>query len=164
MRVRFVRVEAPVEGGLPGYLLDPQRYLSELSQFQAALSEGARRFALDEDHYDFHGLRCVKDLKLDEVRMTDRSDRVQLEIRFAPNQFKHDQGPVLRYTDVAEFSASVTAGARAEHVWPESRRLGDVQLDEILPHAHGCSHEIQMTGGSMWIVAGDLIHEWVDPA
>jgi hypothetical protein len=163
--MRFIRVEAVMENGWhKGYLLDPEPYLSELPAIQSELPEGARRFALDKDHYNFFGSRCIKDLKLDEVRLTDRNDSVSLEIRFAPNQFKHDQGLAIRYADVVEFSISISAEPRTGNVWPDTRRLGDVQLDEILPHGKGFSHEFQMTGGSLWIVAYDLSYEWADPA
>lgn len=162
--MRFIRVEAMMEDGWhTGYSLDPELYLSELPAIQSDLPEGARRFALDEDHYNFYGSRCVKDLKLDEARLTDRNDSVYLEIRFAPSQFKHDQGLAIRYADVVEFSTSITAEPRKSNVWPDTRRLGDVQLDEILPHDKGFSHEFQMRGGSLWIVAQDLSYEWVDP-
>ncbi|MFD0742031.1 hypothetical protein ACFQ1L_09230 [Phytohabitans flavus] len=150
------------DGWHKGYSLDPELYLSELPAIQSDLPEGARRFALDEDHYNFYGSRCIKDLKLAEAWLTDRNDSVCLEIRFAPNQFKHDQGLAIRYADVVEFSTSITAEPRKSNVRPDTRRLGDVQLDEILPHEKGFSHEVQMTGGSLWIVAGDLSYEWVD--
>lgn len=162
--MKFVRVEAVVEDGWhKGYTLDPEPYLGELPAIQADLPEGARRFALDEDHYNFFGSRCIKDLKLNEVRLTDRNDSVSLKIRFSPNQFKHDRGLTIRYVNVTEFSTSVTAEPRKKNIWPETRRLGDVQLDELLPHRKGVSHELQMTGGSIWIVAEDLSYEWADP-
>lgn len=162
--MRFIRVEAVVEDGWhKGYSLDPEPYLSELPAIQSGLPEGARRFALDKDHYNFLGSRCIKDLKLDEVRLIDRNDNVSLEIRFSPNRFKHEQGLALRYTDVIEFATSVAAEPRKKNVWPETRRLGDVQLDEILSHPKGFSHELQMTGGSLWIVAGELSYEWANP-
>jgi hypothetical protein len=162
--MRFIKIEMIVEDGQhKGFSLDPELYLTELPTIQSDLPEGARRFALDADHYNFFGPRCIKDLNLDEVRLTDRNDSVSLEIRFAPNQFKHDQGLAIRYADVVEFSTSITAEPRKRSAWPGARRLGDVQLDEILPHQKGFSHELQMTGGSFWIVADDLSYEWVDP-
>ena len=43
---------------------------------------------------------------------------------------------------------------------PETRRLGYFpELDEILPHVKGFSHEIQTIGGSWWIVADELLFE-----
>lgn len=159
--MRFVRVEAVVEDGWhKGYSLDPDKYLGQLLKIQADLPEGARGFALDEGHYDFFGRRCIKDLKVAQVNLADRNDSVSLEIKFAPNEFKHDHGLVLGYVNVVEFSMSVASVPGTQYVWPETRRLGDVQLDEILPHERGCSHEIQMTGGSLWIVAEDLSFEW----
>jgi hypothetical protein len=89
---------------------------------------------------------------------------LSVELLLAPNQFKHDQELVLRYRDVSEFSVAVTSAARAKNVWPESRRLGDLQLDEVLPHDKGCSHEIQFTGGVIRLVAADLDAEWRESA
>jgi hypothetical protein len=40
--------------------------------------------------------------------------------------------------------------------------LGDFQLDEILPHDKGVSHEIKLTGGVIRVVASDLHAEWRD--
>ncbi|GLY52450.1 hypothetical protein [Lentzea sp. NBRC 102530] len=161
--MKFIRVDAVVEDGRPkGYLLDPDAYLAELPAFAAALPEGARRFAEDPDHYDFFGPRCVKDLKLDRVVLTDREDAVSLEVLFAPNRFKHDRALSIRYADVTEFAVDVSAAPRSRNVWPETRRLGDLQLDEVLPRENGCGHEIRMTGGTITVVAADLVAEWVD--
>ena len=49
-----------------------------------------------------------------------------------------------------------------EKKWPETHRLGDVQLDEVWPHEAGCSHEIVMTGGTIVVVSSDLTAEWLD--
>lgn len=83
-----------------------------------------------------------------------------LELTFAPNEFKHDSGLVVRYTNLINFSVDVSSAQRLTDVWPDTRRLGDVQLDEILPHEKGCSHEIEMTGGTIRAVSGDLVAEW----
>jgi hypothetical protein len=42
-----------------------------------------------------------------------------------------------------------------------TRRLSDVQLDEILLHEHGCSHEIKMINGLIAIVCADLTATWI---
>lgn len=159
--MKFVLVEPIVEDGwTKGYSLDPTPYLDELPVVQDKLPEGARSFALDPNHYDFSGPLCIKDLKVTEVSLRDQNDTVSLEIAFAPNRFKHDAGLVLSYVDVVEFAVQVTADPRTKNVWPETRRLGDAQLDELLPHEKGFSHEIAMTGGSLWIVAADLRSKW----
>lgn len=159
--MRFIRVESVVSDGRhQGYLLDPDAYLAELPRIQGGLPDGARGFATDDDHYNFFGERCVKDLKLSRLNLVDRSDKVSLKIEFAPNQFKHNQMLLIEYVDVVEFSVNVAVEPRTKNVWPETRRLGDLQLDEILPHQKGCSHEIQMTGGLVWVVAADMIAEW----
>lgn len=155
--MKYVKIDV-VEGS--GYLLDPEAYLAALPGLAPDLPPGAREFALDAGHYDFFGPRCVKDLKVGRITMTDGEDRLSVELLFAPNQFKHEQELLVRYTDVTAFSVDVTAGPRSKNVWPGTRRLGDLQLDEILPHDNGCSHEIQLTGGTIRVVAADLTAHW----
>lgn len=54
--MRMVRIEPFMEDGFQkGYQLDPDPYLNELPNIQADLPEGARKFALDGDHYNFLG-------------------------------------------------------------------------------------------------------------
>lgn len=159
--MRYVKVEL-VRDPSPGYSLDADEYLAVLPEIQAELPEGARRFASDEEHYNFFGLRCVKDLKLSRASVSDSDDRLSVEFEFAPNKFKHDQGLRISYTDVVDLAIEVTAPPRKTDVWPDSRRLGDFQLDEILPHEKGVSHEIKLTGGVIRVVASDLHAEWRD--
>jgi hypothetical protein len=45
---------------------DARAYLTALPQLAGDLPPGAARFATDPDHYDFAGLRCVKDLSVGE--------------------------------------------------------------------------------------------------
>lgn len=159
--MQFVRIEAIVEDGWrKGYSLDADAYLRELPKMRGGLPDGARAFALDEDHYNFFARKCVKDLKVRHMKILDRNDALTVEIELEPNQFKHDRQLVIEYSDVIEFSVNVSSGPRKRNVWPDTRRLGDLQLDEILPHEHGCSHEVQLTGGSLWVVAADLNATW----
>jgi len=159
--MRYVKVEL-IRDPQPGYSLDADDYLAVLPEIEAELPEGARIFALDVEHYNFFGPRCVKDLKLSRATVSDSSDQISVEFEFAPSKFKHDEGLVIRYADVAELIIEITASPREADVWPDSRRLGDFQLDEILPHKKGVSHEIKMTGGTIRIVASDLHAEWRD--
>jgi hypothetical protein len=145
-----------------GYSLDADFYLHELRRIAGDLPSGARAFALDGDHYDFFARRCVKDLKLRQVTMLDQNDALGLRVEFEPNRFKHDQALVIDYSNVIEYSVNVSSEPRRGNVWSDSRRLGEVQLDEILPDRHGCSHEVQMTGGSLFVVAADLNAQWSD--
>lgn len=159
--MRYVKVES-IQDSVRGYFLDADDYLDVLPEIAVDLPVGARRFALDEEHYNFFGSRCVKDLKLSSVVVSDVADRVSVKLVFAPNRFKHDQGLVIEYTDVTGFAIEVTASARTANVRPETRRLGDVQLDEILPHEQGVSHEITLTGGTVRVIAADLYAGWRD--
>ncbi|MBO3751986.1 hypothetical protein J5X84_38460 [Streptosporangiaceae bacterium NEAU-GS5] len=156
--MQFIKI-ANIQGG---FSLDPDKYLDALPELLADLPEGAARFAADPDHYNFFGSRCVKDLKIEQMELRDLHGRIELVITFAPNQFKHEQWLRIAYSDVTSFEVSASGWKPAE-VWPETRRLGDVQLDEILPHERGCSHEIQLTRGRGFIVARDLSAEWYDP-
>ncbi|MFE3175260.1 hypothetical protein ACFXPA_27100 [Amycolatopsis sp. NPDC059090] len=62
--MKHVRVEATGTGNY----LDPRAYLGLLPGLSAELPPGARAFAADPDHYNFHGARCVKDLVLDTMQ------------------------------------------------------------------------------------------------
>jgi hypothetical protein len=144
----------------PANVLDPQPYLDALPGLSAQLPAGARAFAVDPAHYDFTSVRCVKDLRFASVAVVEGGHaKLKVEIRFEPNKFKHDAGLTVMYDDV--IGLAVEAGARGDQrIWPESPKLGDVQLDEILPHDHGCTHEIKLTGGSILVTSGDLHAEW----
>ncbi|MBM2615417.1 hypothetical protein JIG36_07545 [Actinoplanes sp. LDG1-06] len=122
--------------------VDPRPYVEALPSFADELPHGARDFATDPGHYDFHGKRCVKDLELREVRF-DENDVI---VEFRHNCFKHEEDLTIRYVEVSEFTADFP-------------RYG-VILDEILPAPEGCSHEIVCLSGSVRIVARDLVATW----
>ena len=117
-------------------------------------------FATDPDHYDFSGLRCVKDLKLIGITVREKGGaKLETVIEFGPNQFKHDVGLTITYTGVSDLRVSPKPGLSGK-VWPATRRMGDLQLDEILPLDGGCSHEIAMTGGTIFVGCADLVASW----
>ncbi|MEU9824003.1 hypothetical protein [Micromonospora chersina] len=161
--MRFVKVEV-LRDGTRGYALNADEYLRVLPELKDVLPPGAREFAVDPDHYNFFGPRCVKDLQMGRLVVSDAHDRLSVSLWLLPNTFKHERGLMIQYVDVVELAVDVSGSPRARHVWPETRRLGDVQLDEILPHEKGCSHELQMTGGSMRLVAADLVARWQEEA
>jgi len=154
--VKFIKVEQTRDG----YFLDPAAYLASLDEHAGRLPSGAAAYARDPQHYDFYGPRCVKDLKLDSLKLVDGHGALSAELTFSPNKFKHDSGLVIRYVDLTNIAVDVLPESGAEKRWPETRRLGDVQLDEVLPHQAGCSHEIRMTGGTIFVVSADLVAEW----
>jgi hypothetical protein len=119
-------------------------------------SRGARSFAEDPEHYDFYGPRCVKDLTVDGMTYRDTEEEVSLSIHFRPNQFKHSHPLVVCYSGVLSFTIEV--GARQ----PVGTRLGSAILDEILPHDHGCSHEIAFHSGTIKVICADLTAIWSD--
>lgn len=156
--MRYVRVTV-TDDGTPVNFLDPAAYLGKLPELQ--LPAGARAFATDPGHFDFASSNCVKDLRLGHVTLRESGQgRLAVELALLPNRFKHDSGLLIRYDNVAGIDIEAGALNSDRRVWPESPRLGDLQLDEILPAAGGCSHELKFTGGSIVIVCEDLHAEW----
>lgn len=150
--MRFATAEW--DDDLPGFAVDPTRYLERLPGLRAGLPPGAWRFAADPGHYDFTGPRCVKDLEVDRLVFAGR-DATELEIRFAPNEWKHPSGLTIRYEGV---TTVVVHSDRITSASPPG--LGGVLLDEILPAGPGCSHEIALTNGSIRIECADLAANW----
>lgn len=138
--MRHVKVTATGTGNF----LDPGPYQDLLPTLVHALPPGARTFAADPDHYDFAGRRCVKDLTLDTVLRGDG----WLHLGFRHNCWKHDEDLSIRYVDVDTVAL------------PDWTGFGAVTLDEVLPHPHGCSHEIGFLGGTLTIVSSDLVATW----
>lgn len=143
------------------YVQFPYDYLpyeKHLPEFADQLPEGARRFATDPDHYDFSAARCVKDLLVDRINYADdyRTVDVEIAFRFEPQPGPFPPALVIRYTDVRSFSIDV--GERQ----PAGVRLGDLALDEILPHDHGVSHELAFHAGTITVIARDLAAVWDD--
>ncbi|MDQ0943006.1 hypothetical protein [Streptomyces sp. V1I1] len=150
--MKFVRV-APLEDQY-GYSLDPQAYLGELPGLKGALPSGAYAFASHAGHYDFGSTRCVKDLTMAEASLVDEGEELSLTIRLNPNDWKHESGLRIRYTDVRDVRVAVDEG---DGTIP---RLGSLLLDELLPHPDGFTHEIAFTSGSLFVVAADLVATW----
>jgi len=147
--VKYVELDGQV-GDVTG-VIDPGPYLERLPVLAERLPPGARAFATDPDHYAFSGKRCVKDLKPGVAR---RRGDDGIEIRFAHNCWKHDEDLVVRYTGVSRFQADVLDVCALDD-------LGDVILDEILPHPDGCTHEIACRPGTLVVVCQDLQAKWV---
>lgn len=155
--VRYVQVEATGTG----YAFDPNPYLDHLELMRDELPAGARAFATDPDHYNVRSERCVKDLKLVTLTVADASGQLSVQVRF---QFNEVAPEVLEigYRDVLSIDVSVSDSG--PHRYPpdaQTRRLSDVQLDEILPHPWGCAHEIQFIKGTITVIAADLEAGWV---
>lgn len=154
--MRFVKIERTQDG----FSLDPSAYLAFLNEHAGSLPSGAAAFACDPQHYDFYGTRCVKDLRLASMSIVDGHGVLSMELSFAPNTFKHDSGLKIRYLNLLNVSVDASPSVKLKESWPETRRLGDVQLDEVLAHEEGCSHEIRMTGGTILVVSADFVAEW----
>ncbi|MFI1443717.1 hypothetical protein [Streptomyces fructofermentans] len=148
--MEYVNLDAQV-GDLSG-VLDPSRYLEHLPSIAGDLPLGARSFATDTDHYEFHSRRCVKDLTLRAVR---GAGGEEMEIEFQHNCWKHDRDLLIRYAGVSSFVID-PADEDGE------TDLGTVILDEILPHRDGCSHEIACWEGTLTIVCSDLHATWTE--
>lgn len=140
---------------------DARPYLEVLPELAERLPPGARAFATDRDHYNLYSeRRCVKDLKLESMGFADDLTAVGFELGF---RFRPDQPePLLtiQYTD----PVSVTLEVEERPAGIPGVRLGDLALDEILPHGRGCSHEIAFHYGTIHVVAADLTATWhTDP-
>jgi hypothetical protein len=148
-----------------GYWLDPTAYIEWLDATSHSLPVGARSFAADPDHYDFHSGRCIKDLRIDSMEIREEGQAtVSFLLVLGANQWKHEEDLVIRYDGVTRLDLDVDRLHEETRIWPESRRLGDAQLDEILPAPPGCSHEIQLTGGRLFVECHDLRAGWITRA
>lgn len=160
-----------------GFHLDPREYLRVLPGILPDLPAGAAEFASDPDHYDFGSSRCVKDLTLHRVDLFDDRGGVSIELSLAPNEWKHEGGLRIRYSGVRSFRVNTYGAEGAEHTeavrfaevadatafaqrTDGPPRLGYLQLDEVLPHPQGVSHEITFTEGSLLVVGADLVARW----
>jgi hypothetical protein len=154
--MRFVKIRRTSTG----FALDPTPYLDVLEGLGENLPPGALAFARDPDHYDFTSPRCPKDLKLARMSVTDKSEELLIELDLAPLQVGYTRSLVVRYRHVSKVVIDAARTPRSGKIWLETGRLDSVQLDEILPSAEGCSHEIRFIGGTVLIVAADLVAEW----
>ncbi|GEC08154.1 hypothetical protein SSP24_58090 [Streptomyces spinoverrucosus] len=144
-------VDLDGRGGEMRGVIDPGPYLEQLPAFAGRLPAGARALATDPGHYDFSGRRCMKDLRPHQTR---RIGEDAIEVRFRHNCWKHDEDLVIRYEGVSRFQADVLDVC-------DLGELGEVIVDEVLPHADGCSHEIACRPGTLVVVCRDLSAEWV---
>ncbi|MGW5633667.1 hypothetical protein [Streptomyces sp. NPDC003832] len=131
-------------------VIDPQPYLERLPGLAERLPPGARAFATDPGHYAFTGSRCVKDLRPLWARRTGEGE---VELRFGHNCFKHEEDLVVRYRGVSRFQADFLDTC-------DVSGLGEVILDELLPHPDGCSHEVACRPGTLFVVCRDLSARW----
>jgi hypothetical protein len=80
-----------------GFSVDPWTYLDVLPSLVDALPGGARAFATDPGHYDFHGQRCVKDLKPVRLSLGDGNRPDQLTFELRHNCWKHEEDLTVIY-------------------------------------------------------------------
>jgi hypothetical protein len=157
MLMKYVKVERREEPR--GFYLNAVEYHSKLPQFESILPSGAWAFASNPDHYDFSGPRCIKDLQVESVAVSDNDNGFGIEILFRSNPFKHDARLTIKYVSVTDFRVEALV-SKGQSSPLGVLMLGDVQLDEILPCSDGCSQEIKMTGGSIFITCADLEATW----
>ncbi|RZS41179.1 hypothetical protein EV193_103499 [Herbihabitans rhizosphaerae] len=155
--MKYVDLDATI-GAVSG-VMSPLVYLERLPEFAGDLPEGARAFATDPGHYDFHGKWCVKDLKLARVLLepgTEYRERGHLELMFRHNCFKHEEDLIIRYAGVLSLHWD---GPANPFVIGD---IGVVALDEVLPHDEGCSHEIACHNATISVITADLTATWID--
>ncbi|MER5968134.1 hypothetical protein ABT112_00040 [Streptomyces sp. NPDC002055] len=149
--MQYVDLDA-VRGTCTG-VIDPTPYMEQLPELVDRLPPGARAFAADPDHYRFSGTRCTKDLQFQQLTVPS-AECPDYRIHFRHNCWKHDEDLIVRYTEVTEIRIDIPEA-------PELGLPGTVILDEILPHAYGCSHEVAFRPGTLYIVCRDLTATWV---
>ncbi|MFD8718719.1 hypothetical protein ACFV2H_12040 [Streptomyces sp. NPDC059629] len=145
--MKYVEID---EGGA-AVSVDPGPYLARLPELAGGLPPGARAFATDPRHYEFGGRRGVKDLRPLDMRRTAPAD---VEIRFGHNCFRHDEDLIVRYSGVSRFQTDILGASGLTS-------LGEVILDEILPHPDGCTHELACRPGTLVVACTDLVAQWV---
>jgi hypothetical protein len=147
-------VKAGFDPDTKAFVHDPRPYQALLPGLLAELPPGAAEFAGQDGRYDRRDRRTVTNLLLGTMRLDD-DVRLGLEARFEPHFATHDGGLTIRYRDVRTFAVTVD-----DEMSPFDKRLGHLLLDEVLPHEHGCSHEIAFELGSVTVVCGDLQARW----
>ncbi|WP_156055698.1 hypothetical protein [Nocardia sp. NRRL WC-3656] len=145
--MKYVKVEKTDVG----FHLDASCYLEVLDDLRDDLPPGAWQFASDSEHYNFHELRCVKDLNLQSISQRENAD---LTLRFGPNPYKHEAGLTLTYRSTFSINFQVSGDGYF------TSGIGIVMLDEVLPSGAGCSHEIALTNGRLYIESADIDAEW----
>ncbi|MEV4312356.1 hypothetical protein [Actinocrispum sp. NPDC049592] len=135
--------------------VDVDEYLERLPSLAGDLPDGARVFATDPGHYDYVGKRCVKDLKLRGVLFND-SEQPSIDLDFQHNCWKHEDDLTIHYTGVTAFAVDMASGES----WRQWH--GGVVVDEVVPAAGGCTHELVFLNGSMTITARDLTAVWFE--
>lgn len=152
-RVKYVKSYRHTDP--PGFTVSADAYIEKLPSLQDLLPPNANLFASDPEHYNFYGTQCVKDLKFEGISQISDSECM---MTYAPNVFKHESGLTLTYTGITLIEFQLDG-----HSNP-LRGLGTVLIDEILPARPGCSHEISLIEGRIYIECSDLRAQWLDPA
>lgn len=152
--MKYVNLSATV--GENDGVISPQAYLDRLPELRPTLPERAAAYASEPGHYDFSSPRCVHDLKLDSILFSEDADSTWIQLGFRHNCWKHEEYLTIRYTGVSSFTLQTASDI------PLVARLGEVILDEVLPHPDGCAHEIACHTGSVIIVCQDLAATWAE--
>ncbi|GAA2974845.1 hypothetical protein [Actinokineospora diospyrosa] len=138
-------------------------YLEALPEVTPTLPRGARAFATDPDHYNFHALRCVHDLRFTRLTVFETGyGKSGASLWLTPNPFKHDDGLYLRYHDIVSITVDTPNDPEVfGTLWPITPRMYDLKLDEVLPHPHGCTHELGFQEESTVVITcADLTATW----
>jgi hypothetical protein len=156
--IEFSRVER-LENG---FLVDPRPYVDELPRLRESLPTGAFDFVSDPDHFDISTERSVKDLRIEKIEAVDGFALLGLTVELAYNQLPGVSRLSIAYTEVVGFSIDVTSSFSipADWITADTKRLGSVLTDEVLPHPQGCRHEIAMIHGSLSVICRDLVATW----
>jgi hypothetical protein len=133
-----------------GYSLDVRPYLGWLAGHAAALPPGARAYALDPEHYDFTARWCPRGAVWESatLRPDERGTSATVVLRGTG-----DPSPrfVLTYQGVSSFTTSADEAGTS----PD-----ELLVDELVPVPQGVRHELCLRGGTLVVVARDMVAGW----
>lgn len=98
----------------------------------------------------------MKDLTLERLQAGIDDAGPWIEFGFRHNCWKHEEDLTIRYHGIYRFVLDVPGGE------PNWTQLDAVILDEILPDAHGCTHELACFSGSIKVACRDLTARWTE--
>lgn len=147
--MRYVIVQ--VDPGDGRTWLDAGPYLEVRDELAEQLPDGARAYALDDDHYAFGTGRCVKNLGFGSLNLAaDSEGELSVTLELLPSPWHHRSGLTIHYTGVWDLHLDKDFG----------EDLGRLHLDEVLPDPHGACHELLFVGGVVTLRCHDLRAQW----
>jgi hypothetical protein len=152
---------------------DLSEYLATLPALAEELPAGAYEYIADPAHFDFARHRlgdailpvgtslCTRDLKLIGLNVVNRSEEVLVVCEFVFPGYPDGQVDLrLEYFGVSSVELRESTSIRAVGSLMGPSRLGRWLIDEIMPSARGCTHEITFSDGTLTVDCADLMSTW----